>query len=95
MDLKHKGLLTRNFSVRKAAIDKDSRTVEIAFSSEEPVERFFGTEILDHESGSVRMDRLTSGGPLLVDHDPRDHVGVVESAEIGADRRGRAVVRFG
>lgn len=95
MDLKHKGLLTRNFSVRKSAIDEENRTVEIAFSSEEPVERFFGTEILDHDPSSVRMSRMDRGGPLLVDHDPRDHVGVVESASIGADRRGRAVVRFG
>ncbi len=95
MSLKHKGLLTRNFSVRQSAVDEENRTVEIAFSSEEPVERFFGTEILDHEPSAVRMGRLERGGPLLVDHDPRDHVGVVESAEIGADRRGRAVVRFG
>nr|WP_239057916.1 phage major capsid protein [Pseudodesulfovibrio sp. JC047] len=30
-----------------------------------------------------------------MDHDRRDQVGVVESVEIGADRKGRAVVRFG
>ena len=93
--LKHNGKLTRTFSIRKSAIDQDKRSVEVAFSSEEPVERFFGTEILDHDPGSVRMARITRGGPLLVDHDPRDHVGVVESADIGSDRRGRAVVRFG
>ena len=95
MKLKHKGKLTRSFSIRGADIDTESRSIEVAFSSEEPVERFFGTEILDHRDESVRMDRLRTGGPLLVDHDPTDHIGVVERAEIGADRRGRAVVRFG
>jgi HK97 family phage major capsid protein len=93
--MKHKGKLTRTYSIRGAEIDEETRSVEVAFSSEEPVERFFGTEILDHRAESVRMSRLTEGGPVLVDHDPTDHVGVVERAEINADRRGRAVVRFG
>lgn len=30
-----------------------------------------------------------------MDHNQTDHVGVVESARIDADRRGRAVLRFG
>lgn len=93
--LKHKGKLTRTYSIRGADVDSEARSVEVAFSSEEPVERFFGTEILDHRAESVRMGRLSSGGPLLVDHDPTDHIGVIERAEIGTDRRGRAVVRFG
>lgn len=79
----------------KRNFDEESRTAELAFSSEEPVERWFGNEILDHDLSSVRLGRLTNGGPLLVDHDARDHVGVIESVSIGADRRGRATVRFG
>ncbi|RLA21873.1 MAG: phage major capsid protein [Gammaproteobacteria bacterium] len=77
------------------ALDEDSRTVELAFSSEEPVERWFGQEILDHASSSVRLGRLATGGPLLVDHDHKDHIGVVESVTIDSDRVGRAKVRFG
>merc|ERR1712137_703560 len=38
---------------------------------------------------------LKTGGAVLVDHDSRDQVGVVEEAYIGSDRRGRAKVRFG
>jgi len=76
-------------------IDMDKRTVSIAFSSEEPVERWFGTEILDHSPNSVRLGRLRDGGPVLVGHDSRDHVGVIESVSIDQDRRGRALVRFG
>lgn len=77
------------------SVDVESRTVELAFSSEAPVERWWGVEILDHTPRSVRLDRLRRGGPLCVDHDTRDHVGVIEDVRIDADRVGRAVVRFG
>lgn len=85
----------RSFAVDRAAINDESRTVELAFASETPYERWWGVEILDLSPQSVRLGRLTSGGPLLMDHDSRDHVGVIESVQIGADRVGRAVVRFG
>jgi HK97 family phage major capsid protein/HK97 family phage prohead protease len=77
------------------AIDRKARTVELSFSSETPVERSWGTEILDHGKKSVRLGRLRTGGPLLVDHDARDIVGVIESVRVDADLTGRAVVRFG
>ena len=76
-------------------LDGENRTVSIAFSSESPVERWFGLEILDHASSSVRLGRLNNGAPVLVDHNSRDQVGVIESAAIDDDRIGRAVVRFG
>lgn len=85
----------RSFAVSREAINEESRTVELAFSSEEPYDRYWGREILDHNPASIRLGRLTAGGPLLMDHDSRDHVGVIESVQIGADRVGRAVVRFG
>jgi HK97 family phage major capsid protein/HK97 family phage prohead protease len=85
----------RSFAVDRAAINEEDRTVELAFSSEEPYDRWWGREILDHTKKSIRLSRLTAGGPLLMDHDARDHVGVIESVQIGADRVGRAVVRFG
>lgn len=85
--------LVRTLEVR--SFDADARTVELAFSSEIEVNRWFGIEILDHDTNSVDMARLLNGGAVLVDHDWRDQVGVVISATIDADRRGRAVVRFG
>ncbi len=91
----HRGALYRNAVFKSDAIDPEARTVRLAFSSEEPVSRWFGTEILDHSPGAVRLDRLRSNGPVLVDHDSRDHVGVVESVELDDDRKGRATVRFG
>lgn len=89
----NKGGLVRTMEVRK--FDTEKRTVELAFSSEIEVERWYGIEILDHSPESVRLDRLRDGGAVLVDHDWTDQVGVVESVTIDADRRGRAVVRFG
>lgn len=79
----------------RETLDMDARTVELAFSSEQPVSRWFGDEILDHGKGSVRLDRLRSIGPLLMDHNSREHVGTIQSAKIDKDRVGRAVVRFG
>lgn len=87
--------VTRALTFDRAAINEESRTVELAFASETPYERWWGVEILDLAAPSVRLGRLTAGGPLLMDHDSRDHVGVIESVQIGADRVGRAVVRFG
>ena len=85
----------REFELDRRSINEQARTVELSFSSEAEVERYYGIEILDHASGSVRLGRLNNGGALLVNHDRNDQVGVVESVTIGADRRGRAVVRFG
>jgi HK97 family phage major capsid protein len=89
------GTLHRSASFDRAAINEESRTVDLAFSSEEPYGRWFGTEILDHDKKSIRLGRLKNGGPLLLDHDARSHVGVIERVDIGPDRVGRAVVRFG
>lgn len=92
------GIEHRSALVNREHIDIDARTVEIAFSSENPVERFFGKEILDHARSSVRVGRMNDSAPVLMGHnahDTDDHVGVVESVTIGADRVGRAVVRFG
>ena len=83
--------------VCERAVNEEARTVSLSFSSEAPYRRWWGIEILDHAPSSVRLDRLKSGGPLLIDHENsiRNQVGIIESVEIGADRVGRAVVRFG
>ena len=90
-----KGRAERAFVVERAAIDEDARTASLAFASETPYERWWGVEILDVTATSMRQSRLRSGANLLCDHDHKDVVGVIESVEIGADRVGRAVVRFG
>lgn len=88
-------ILHRVAEFDRAAINDRDRTVEIAFSSEAPVERWFGTEVLGHEAANVRLGRLNNGGAVLVEHNRRDQVGVVVKASIDKDRKGRAVIRFG
>lgn len=78
-----------------AVIDTENRRVRLSFSSELPVERWFGYEILDHSRSSVRTDRLDLGAPLLLEHDTNRQIGIVESYEIDEEaRRGYATVRF-
>lgn len=72
-----------------------NRRFWITFSSEEPAERFFGLEILDHKAGSVLLDWLSSGNaPLLLNHDHTKQIGVIEAAELTGDGKARAKVRF-
>lgn len=87
--------LERAVSLSPSDASEEDRSVRVAFSSEEPVDRWFGSEVLDHSPGSVRLGRLRDGAAVLVNHETSDQVGVVEDASLGTDRRGRAVVRFG
>lgn len=91
----------REYKIDSSKIDKDKRTVEILFSTDDPAERWFGDEILDHSPGACDLRRLNDGGAFLKDHDSRMQIGVHESASIsvttsGVKQRGegRAVVRF-
>jgi HK97 family phage major capsid protein len=70
-------------------------TLGLSFSSEVPVERWYGYEILDHSPEAVVLDRLNDGAPVLLDHNREMQVGVIEKAWVdeGA-RRGKAVIRF-
>jgi HK97 family phage major capsid protein len=89
------GRQERLATFERATLNSESRTVDLAFSSEAPVERWWGMEILGHSVGEVE-DEFIGGGtaPLLMDHNPRDQIGVVERVTLGADRKMRASVRF-
>ena len=89
------GVQHRAFPIEQSSISEETRTVNLAFSSEEEYARSNGGEILDHNPESVVLDRMNDGAPVLVDHDPADHVGVVEKVAIDNDKVGRAQVRFG
>jgi HK97 family phage major capsid protein/HK97 family phage prohead protease len=90
-----KGRTERALQVERAAINEEARTASLAFASEMPYGRYWGVEILDLSPQAMRQSRLRTGANLLVDHDSRDVVGVIESVEVGADRVARATVRFG
>ena len=92
--LKSGSRVHRALSFERAAIDKDARTIQISWASEEPYQRWWGVEVLDCTAQAVRLARLMAGAPLLWNHDTDEQIGVVESVSIGADRRCRAIVRF-
>lgn len=75
---------------------EDDRRVRMSISSEKPVERSYGMEILDHDERSIDLSFLNSGNaPLLLDHDPEKQIGVIESVNLDTSaRRLRATVRF-
>lgn len=88
----------REFNIRMEGVNDDNMTVDFSFSSEDAeVPRYYGREVLSHDTGAVRLERINNGGAFLVNHDTDQHVGVIVegSARIDADRRGRATARFG
>jgi len=77
--------------------EMDDRRVEMSVSSEKPVERSFGREVIVHSEKTLDLEFLRSGhAPLLLDHDPERQIGVIESVSLDdSARRLRATVRFG
>ena len=84
----------RYLTLDDTAADSDQLT--FSFSSETPVTRYFGDEVLDHDPASVDLTRLNGGAaPLLLNHDPDQVLGLVERAWIDPDkRRGMARIRW-
>lgn len=85
----------RTFTIESRKADEATRSIDLAFSSEFEVERWFGKEILIHSKDAIRLDRLRDGGPVLVEHYRGDHVGAVIEASVDDDRKARATIRFG
>jgi len=84
----------RTATIAARASDKGQR-IELAISSETPVERLFGVEILSHSPEAVDLSRLNDGRhPLLLNHNPDEQIGVIERASVDADKRLRGTARF-
>jgi len=79
---------------RASSPDGTAGAIVLALSSEEPIARYFGTEILSHDAGAVDLTRATPGLALLMDHDPCAQVGIIEDLVIGGDRKLRGTVRW-
>lgn len=82
------------------AVDGNDNQVELSFSSEYPVQRWFGQEILLHEEGAINWERLLSVGTVLFSHG-RDvrygkmPIGKIEKAWLDKkERKGRALITF-
>ncbi|EOW8492616.1 TPA: HK97 family phage prohead protease, partial [Shigella sonnei] len=80
------------------AINTESRTIEVAFCSETPVEREINgqiyNEILLCGSSNADLTRLNNNGAVLFNHNRDDLIGAVVDARVDADRVGRATLRI-
>ena len=87
------GRQVRDIGAAEIVIEKrEAGAARLSFplSSEAPVERWFGTEILSHDKKAVRLNRADTGAmPLLFNHDWGDPVGMVDGARVA---NGRLVV---
>lgn len=88
-----KNNLIRSLNGQIRAKEGEDRVFVLSFSSEEPYERWFGTEILDHSESSVDLTRLNEIGCVLFNHERDKVVGKVLKAWI-ENNRGMAEIRF-
>jgi len=87
--VKQKGLLRRGVAAEQILVTRTEERELLTFpaSSEEPVERWWGVEVLSHESGAVRLDRAKRGAmPLLFNHNIDDPIGMITAARMERNR---------
>lgn len=85
---------TRSHTLELREADPDNRIMTFSFSSELPVERWWGSEVLNHDAGAADLSRLNNGANFLWNHDRDRVLGVVKSAWIDSDRRGYCTIRW-
>lgn len=90
-------MIYRSMEFDRSAIDEEKRMVRIGVSSETPVERDFGLEVLSHKKEDIDMEFMSSGrAPLLNNHRMDEQIGVVRSFYLDeSQRRTVAMVEFG
>lgn len=80
-------------SIRALEGEGKERRFILSFSSEEPYDRWWGTEILSHAEGAVDLERINSIGCVLYNHNRDKVIGKVIRAWI-EDGRGNAEIEF-
>jgi HK97 family phage prohead protease len=91
--LKDNGLWYRHFELDRATVNEQGRSVELSFSSETPVQRWFGAEILWHDAEAIDLSRIQAMGSVLMNHDPRTIVGRPDNIRVER-KKGRATIIF-
>jgi HK97 family phage major capsid protein len=83
----------RKYESVKFHYDEENEEIEFSFSSEEPYERYFGYEIISHDTGDMDLARLNSKAQLLFNHNPDVYLGVISKAWIDG-KKGKVRTRF-
>lgn len=86
--------LVQTRELMAAAPVADGDLLRFDFSSEQPVDRWFGREVLSHAPGAADLSRLNNGAPFLWNHDRDMVLGRVMSAAIGDNRRGNVTTKW-
>ncbi|WP_313128764.1 HK97 family phage prohead protease [Pseudescherichia vulneris] len=88
----------RELQVPHQAINTESRTIDVAFCSEQPVEREINgelyNEILLCGPENVDLSRLNNSGAVLYNHNRDRLIGAVVDSRMDIDRVGRATLRI-
>lgn len=73
-----------SFDVKSASMDDGSRTVRgVSVSSDEPYERWYGSEILLHDKSNVDLERVDqNAAPLLFNHDRDAFLGKISNPQL-------------
>lgn len=91
----------RYLSFERAMVNSESRTIELSFASEAPVQRYdwwsdsYYNEILGFEPGNVDLTRLSQMGVLLFNHKSDVPIGEVTDPQCDStSRKATCKVRF-
>lgn len=80
-------------TIRSMEGEGNERKFILSFSSEEPYERYWGKEILDHNPTAVDLTRLNTIGVLLYNHNRDKVIGKINRAWV-ENQRGMAEIEF-
>jgi HK97 family phage prohead protease len=81
------GTLRRTMALRLADLTPGQKSVRASLSSEEPVRRSWGSEVLSHRPEAIDLGRAQQGLPLLFNHDQSALVGRVHAIRLDSEGR--------
>lgn len=81
--VKRKELFRRFLTTDLRAKEGAEKTLTFPASSDTPIERWYGMEVLSHAKGAVKLGRAKDGAmPLLFNHDLNDPIGMIQDARL-------------
>ena len=86
-------VLRRDLVLDRKRVNNDTKTVPASLSSETPVSRYFGNEILNHTPQAIDLTRAEDGLPMLFGHDQSQPIGLVRDIHIDNGKL-RGVLHF-
>lgn len=87
-------VFSRTLVLDREQANDEQRTMPAALSSELPVARWFGTEVLSHDQDSIDLSRAAGGLPMLFNHNSDQPIGVIRDIKLDADRKLRGTLHF-